>query len=126
MLGRRIMGDNLQHGENYAVRDISLAESGALRVDWARSRMPVLGALREEALKTKPLAGMRVAGCLHVTKETAVLIETIVAAGAEISWSGCNPLSTQDDVAACDMASVEMHVKQWPYARETTVSLHSV
>ena len=94
------MGDNLQHGENYAVRDISLAESGALRVDWARSRMPVLGALREEALKTKPLAGMRVAGCLHVTKETAVLIETIVAAGAEISWSGCNPLSTQDDVAA--------------------------
>ena len=88
------MGDNLQHGENYAVRDISLAESGALRVDWARSRMPVLGALREEALKTKPLAGMRVAGCLHVTKETAVLIETIVAAGAEISWSGCNPLST--------------------------------
>jgi len=94
------MGDDLQHGENYAVRDISLAESGALRVDWARSRMPVLGALREEALKTKPLAGMRVAGCLHVTKETAVLIETIVAAGAEISWSGCNPLSTQDDVAA--------------------------
>ena len=94
------MGDNLQHGENYAVRDISLAESGALRVDWARSRMPVLGALREEALITKPLAGTRVAGCLHVTKETAVLIETIVAAGAEISWSGCNPLSTQDDVAA--------------------------
>jgi adenosylhomocysteinase len=62
--------------------------------------MPVLAALKEEALKTKPLAGMRVAGCLHVTKETAVLIETIAAAGAEISWSGCNPLSTQDDVAA--------------------------
>ena len=94
------MDDNLVHGDNYTVRDMSLAESGALRVDWARSRMPVLGALREEALVTKPLAGMRVAGCLHVTKETAVLIETIVAAGAEISWSGCNPLSTQDDVAA--------------------------
>jgi adenosylhomocysteinase len=62
--------------------------------------MPVLAALKEEALKTKPLAGMKVAGCLHVTKETAVLIETIAAAGAEISWSGCNPLSTQDDVAA--------------------------
>ena len=86
--------------DNYTVADIKLAESGSLRVDWARARMPVLSALREEALKTKPLAGMRVAGCLHVTKETAVLIETIAAAGAEISWSGCNPLSTQDDVAA--------------------------
>jgi adenosylhomocysteinase len=79
---------------------MNLAESGSLRVDWARARMPVLAALKDEALKTKPLAGMRVAGCLHVTKETAVLIETIAAAGAEISWSGCNPLSTQDDVAA--------------------------
>ena len=77
------MDENLVHGDNYTVRDMSLAESGALRVDWARSRMPVLGALREEALVTKPLAGMRVAGCLHVTKETAVLIETIVAAGAK-------------------------------------------
>ena len=86
--------------DKYTVADINLAESGSLRVDWARARMPVLAALKEEALKTKPLAGMKVAGCLHVTKETAVLIETIAAAGAEISWSGCNPLSTQDDVAA--------------------------
>ncbi|MEC8258443.1 MAG: adenosylhomocysteinase [Candidatus Thermoplasmatota archaeon] len=86
--------------DNYTVADISQAEAGALRVDWARARMPVLAALKEEALKSKPLAGMKVAGCLHVTKETAVLIETIAAAGAEISWSGCNPLSTQDDVAA--------------------------
>ena len=86
--------------DKYTVADISLADSGALRVDWARAKMPVLAALKEEALNTKPLAGMKVAGCLHVTKETAVLIETIAAAGAEISWSGCNPLSTQDDVAA--------------------------
>ena len=86
--------------DKYTVADITLAESGSLRVDWARARMPVLAALKEEALETKPLAGMKVAGCLHVTKETAVLIETIAAAGAEISWSGCNPLSTQDDVAA--------------------------
>jgi adenosylhomocysteinase len=86
--------------DKYTVADMNLAESGSLRVDWARARMPVLAALKEDALKTKPLAGMRVAGCLHVTKETAVLIETIAAAGAEISWSGCNPLSTQDDVAA--------------------------
>ena len=86
--------------DKYTVADISLAKNGSQRVDWARARMPVLAALKEEALKTKPLAGMKVAGCLHVTKETAVLIETIAAAGAEISWSGCNPLSTQDDVAA--------------------------
>ena len=91
---------SMDEGELYTVADLSLADKGAMLVDWARSRMPVLAALREKALKDKPLAGMRVAGCLHVTKETAVLIETIKAAGAEISWSGCNPLSTQDDVAA--------------------------
>jgi len=62
--------------------------------------MPALAALRESAERDLPLKGQRVAGCLHVTKETAVLIETISAAGAEVSWSGCNPLSTQDDVAA--------------------------
>ncbi len=90
----------MDRGETHTVADLSLADEGALRVDWARSRMPVLAELRAQAEISKPLAGMRVAGCLHVTKETAVLIETIVAAGAEISWSGCNPLSTQDDVAA--------------------------
>jgi len=98
--------------EQYTVADISLAQEGALRVDWARARMPVLAALREEALKTKPLAGMRVTGCLHVTKETAILIETIAAAGAEISWSGCNPLSTQDNVAAW-LASEGYSVHAW-------------
>ena len=92
--------ETMDKGDLYTVADIGLADEGALRVDWARSRMPVLAALKEQAEKEKPLAGMRVAGCLHVTKETAVLIETIRAAGAEISWSGCNPLSTQDDVAA--------------------------
>ncbi len=98
--------------DKYTVADISLAENGSLRVDWARARMPVLAALKEEALKTKPLAGMKVAGCLHVTKETAVLIETIAAAGAEISWSGCNPLSTQDDVAAW-LASEGYSIHAW-------------
>ena len=91
---------SMDKGELYTVADLSLADQGALLVDWARSRMPVLAALRAQAEKDKPLAGMRVAGCLHVTKETAVLIETIRAAGAELSWSGCNPLSTQDEVAA--------------------------
>ena len=98
--------------DKYTVADISLAKNGSLRVDWARARMPVLAALKQEALKTKPLAGMKVAGCLHVTKETAVLIETIAAAGAEISWSGCNPLSTQDDVAAW-LASEGYSIHAW-------------
>lgn len=86
--------------DNYKVKDIGLAEQGRLKIEWAESRMPVLMAMREKYSKTKPLAGQRIAGCLHVTKETAVLIRTLAAAGADIAWSGCNPLSTQDDVAA--------------------------
>ena len=104
--------DNLDKTEKYTVRDINLAEQGALLVYWARARMPVMAKIKEEAERTKPLAGMRVAGCLHVTKETAVLIETIRAAGAEISWSGCNPLSTQDEVAAW-LASEGFSVHAW-------------
>ena len=90
----------MDEGDGFRVANLSLADEGAKRVDWARARMPVLARLRAEAEQTQPLAGMIVAGCLHVTKETAVLIETIEAAGATVSWSGCNPLSTQDDVAA--------------------------
>src|SRR5499427_1157937 len=85
---------------NFKIADAKLADAGRLRVEWAESRMPVLMHLREQGKKDLPLRGMKVAGCLHVTKETAVLIRTIRAAGAEVSWSGCNPLSTQDDVAA--------------------------
>ncbi len=84
----------------YKVKDLSLAKAGAMRVEWAESRMPVLMALREKYRKSKPLKGFKIAGCLHVTKETAVLVKTFIEAGAEVSWSGCNPLSTQDDVAA--------------------------
>src|ERR1051325_2362232 len=85
---------------NSKIADPKLADAGRLRIEWAESRMPVLVNLREKGKKDLPLRGMKVAGCLHVTKETAVLIRTIRAAGAEVSWSGCNPLSTQDDVAA--------------------------
>lgn len=85
---------------HYKVRDISLADEGNRLIDWAESRMPVMMALREEYGESKPLEGYRIAGCLHVTKETAVLIRTLRAAGAEVSWSGCNPLSTHDAVAA--------------------------
>ncbi len=85
---------------NYKVADLKMAEQGRLKIEWAESRMPVLMALREKAKTDQPLKGMRVAGCLHVTKETAVLVRTLRAAGAEVSWSGCNPLSTNDEVAA--------------------------
>jgi len=84
----------------YKVRDLKLADAGRRQIEWAESRMPVLMKLRETYSKTKPLAGYRIAGCLHVTKETAVLIETLRAAGADIAWSGCNPLSTNDEIAA--------------------------
>src|SRR5688500_11621491 len=94
-----IMGIN-DKGINHKVADLKLAEQGRLKVEWAESRMPVLMALREKGRSEQPLKGMRIAGCLHVTKETAVLVRTLVAAGAEVSWSGCNPLSTNDEVAA--------------------------
>jgi adenosylhomocysteinase len=84
----------------YRVKDVTLASEGKKRIDWAEAHMPVLVALRQKYEKTKPLKGVRVAGCLHVTKETGVLVRTLRAAGAELSWCGCNPLSTQDDGAA--------------------------
>ena len=74
--------------------------------------MPALASLRAKAESERPLDGQRIAGCLHVTKETAVLIETLEAAGAEVSWSGCNPLSTQDDVAAW-LASEGYSIHAW-------------
>jgi adenosylhomocysteinase len=86
--------------DNYKVKDIRLAKAGRLKIQWAESRMPVLLALRKKYERSKPLKGMAISGCLHVTKETAVLVEALVAAGAEVSWCGCNPLSTQDEVAA--------------------------
>jgi adenosylhomocysteinase len=84
----------------YRIKDISLAEEGRKKIDWAEVHMPVLIALRKKYEKSKPLRGLRVGGCLHVTKETGVLARTLKAAGAQICWCGCNPLSTHDDVAA--------------------------
>lgn len=112
----------------YKVKDLSLAKAGKMRIEWAESRMPVLMALRERYRKTKPLKGYRIAGCLHVTKETAVLVKTFVEAGADVSWSGCNPLSTQDDVAAAlaaDGISIfawhGMNVKEFYWCIEQTL-----
>ncbi len=94
------------------VKDLSLSQQGMLKIEWAESRMPVLMALRKKASRNRPLRGMRIGGCLHVTKETAVLVRAIRDAGAEAAWCGCNPLSTQDDVAAA-LAKEGVSVFAW-------------
>ena len=82
------------------VKDLSLADVGRRRIEWAAQSMPVLAAIRKQFIKTQPLAGMRVAACLHVTTETANLMITLRDGGASIALCASNPLSTQDDVAA--------------------------
>jgi len=84
----------------YKVKDISLADWGRKEIELAEAEMPGLMALREEYSASKPLKGARIAGCLHMTIQTAVLIETLVELGAEVSWSSCNIFSTQDHAAA--------------------------
>jgi adenosylhomocysteinase len=86
--------------KDYKVADIGLADLGRRQIELAETEMPGLMALREEFGKSKPLKGARVTGCLHMTTETAVLIETLVALGAEVRWSSCNIFSTQDQAAA--------------------------
>ena len=86
--------------EDYKVKDIASAEFGRKEISIAESEMPGLMALREEYSETKPLKGARIIGCLHMTIQTAVLIETLVALGAEVRWSSCNIFSTQDHAAA--------------------------
>jgi len=102
----------LELAMDYKIADISLADKGKLKIEWAESRMPVLMALRERYSKTKPLTGTHISCCLHVTKETAVLIKTLCSAGAEVSLCGSNPLSTQDDAAAA-MVSEGAKVFAW-------------
>ncbi|MGB7913370.1 MAG: adenosylhomocysteinase [Desulfobaccales bacterium] len=85
---------------DYHVKDINLADKGLLRVEWAQQDMPVLTAIRERFAREKPLAGVRIAACLHVTTETGVLAATLKAGGATVHVCASNPLSTQDDVAA--------------------------
>ena len=86
--------------EQHHIRDIGLADIGKDRTEWAERSMPVLRQIRERFAKEKPLAGKRVSACLHVTAETANLMVTLKAAGADVALCGSNPLSTQDDVAA--------------------------
>ncbi len=84
----------------YDVKDIGLAELGHRRVEWAQMQMPVLDLVRQRFEREKPLAGLRLSACLHVTSETAALVLVLKAGGAEVSLCASNPLSTQDDVAA--------------------------
>ena len=96
----------------YKVKDISLAEWGRKEIGLAEAEMPGLMALRAEYGASQPLKGARIAGCLHMTIQTAVLIETLVALGAEVTWSSCNIFSTQDHAAAA-IAAAGIQVYAW-------------
>lgn len=85
---------------NYEINDTKLADEGATRIEWAGQQMPVLNLLHQRFAKEKPLNGLRLGACLHVTAETANLMKALQAGGAEIALCASNPLSTQDDVAA--------------------------
>ncbi|MEL6896924.1 MAG: adenosylhomocysteinase, partial [Planctomycetota bacterium] len=97
---------------HYKVKDITLAEYGRKQIKLAENEMPGLMALREQYGESKPLAGARVAGCLHMTTQTAVLIETLVALGADVTWSSCNIFSTEDHAAAA-IAEAGIPVYAW-------------
>ncbi len=101
---------------SFEVKDITLAHQGRMNIEWAEAQMGALLSVKKRFEKEKPLKGIRVGMALHVTKETAVLVKTLVAGGAEVSITGCNPLSTQDDVAA---ALAEEGVNVWAYKGET-------
>src|SRR5262245_21614155 len=94
------------------VKDLSLAAWGRKEITLAEAEMPGLMSIREEYGSKKPLAGARIAGCLHMTIQTAVLIETLIELGAEVSWSSCNIFSTQDHAAAA-IAAAGISVYAW-------------
>src|SRR5689334_11758907 len=96
--------------KSYDVKDLSLAETGRKRIDWAENEMPVLRLIRERFERDRPLAGMRLSACLHVTAETANLARTLAAGGADVVLVASNPLSTQDDVAASLVSHDEIPV----------------
>ena len=102
---------------DFKVKDPSLAKEGFLSIEWAESRMPVLMEIRKEFEKKEPLKGLKIGASLHVTKETAVLVKTLMVGGAAVSLCASNPLSTQDEVAA---ALVEEGVNVYAWRGETT------
>ena len=104
----------------YKVKDISLAEWGRKEIELAEAEMPGLMSLREEYKDSQPLKGARIAGCLHMTIQTAVLIETLQALGAEVTWSSCNIFSTQDQAAAA-IAAAGMNEEEFDWCIEQTL-----
>jgi len=98
--------------QDYKVKDISLAKWGRSEITIAETEMPGLMSPREEYGSSKPLKGARITGCLHMTIQTAVLIETLIALGAEVRWSSCNIFSTQDQAAAA-IAAAGIPVFAW-------------
>ncbi len=94
----------------YDIKDIQLAKKGLLRVEWASNNMPVLNLIKSRFAKEKPLQGLKIAACLHVTTETGVLAEVLKAGGAEVALCASNPLSTQDDVAASLVKNLNVSV----------------
>ena len=107
-----ITKDKIDFDLKYKVKDINLADWGRKEINLAEAEMPGLMSLREEFGKEKPLKGARIAGCLHMTIQTAVLIETLVELGAEVKWSSCNIFSTQDQAAAA-IAATGVGVFAW-------------
>lgn len=95
---------------NYQIKDINLARKGILRIEWAKNNMPVLTSIMKDFKKNKPLKGLKIACCLHVTTETAVLVETLSLGGAKVFLCASNPLSTQDDVAAALVKYLKIEV----------------
>ena len=111
----------------YKVKDIKLAPRGKLMINWAERHMPVLAAIRRELSKTKPLKGMRVGAALHTEAKTAVLVRTLVAAGAKVAITSCNPLSTRDEVAAAlAKEGIEVYAWRGETAREYYANLNHV
>lgn len=96
--------------ENFDINDLNLAEGGRRRIEWAEREMPVLRLIRERFQKERPLAGLRISACLHVTTETANLMDTLHIGGADVVLTASNPLSTQDDVAAALVSHSEIPV----------------
>jgi adenosylhomocysteinase len=98
--------------ESFKVKDESLAQKGFLQIEWASKHMPVLNQIKKRFSQEKPLKGVTLGACLHVTKETAVLVDALMAGGANVALCGSNPLSTQDEVAAA-LAQLGVHVFAW-------------
>ena len=107
---------------DYKVADINLADFGRKEISLAETEMPGLMALRDEYKGKKPLGGARILGCLHMTIQTAVLIETLVELGADVRWSSCNIFSTQDHAAAA-IAKAGIPVYAWKGETEEELSL---